>query len=76
MDFVEIAQLGGTVTTTAIFIWYLRDKNGKSERAQKGIVDAMDRVSRHQEVHTRVLMRIAQQHGLNSDSDNLMTGRE
>jgi hypothetical protein len=76
MEIVELAQLGGTVFTTALFIWYLRDKNGKSERAMKGVTDNLEKMATHQETHTRVLMRITQQHGLNDESNELMTGRK
>lgn len=76
MEIEAIAQLGGTVFTTALFIWYLRDKNGKSERAMKGVTDNLANIASHQETHTRVLMVITRQHGLNDESEELMTGRK
>ncbi len=73
---LKIAELGATVTTVALFIWYLYQKNGKHERAMQGVADALSKLHRSQEVHTRVLMRVARQHGHNNDADDLMGGVE
>jgi CHASE3 domain sensor protein len=70
-----IAQLGGTVFVVCVFVGYLVHKNGKSEKAMQRVADSLKTVNDAQEVHTRVLMRIAQQHGLSGDADDLMTGR-
>lgn len=73
--FSTVAQLGGTVFTVFMFLSYLIYKNGKSEKAMKGVTDTLDAINKSQQVHTRVLMRIADQHGLNRESDDLMIGR-
>lgn len=71
--FIEnIVQLGGTVTTTALFIWYLTNKNGKHERALKGVTDTLAAINASQEKHTRVLMNVSRTHGLRGDSEDLM----
>ena len=35
--FESIAQLGGTVATTALFIWYLYQRNGKQDDDVKNL---------------------------------------
>lgn len=74
MDLDALVQLGGTVVTVAIFIWYLRDKNGKQERAMDRITASLDNINTSQQTHTRVLMRVAKNHGLDEDADSLMVG--
>lgn len=72
----SVAQLGSTAFTVFLFIGYLIYKNGKSEKAMQRVADTLDKLHRSQEVHTRVLMRVARQHGQASDADDLMMGRE
>ena len=68
-----LAQLGGTVVVVALFIWYLRDRNGKQERALGEVTGALGELHKSQEIHTRVLMRVAKNHGHHDDADDLMT---
>lgn len=70
-----VAQLGGTVFTVCVFVWYLYQKNGKSERAMKSVTDSLERIHQSQEQHTRVLMRVAEQHGNHRDADELMSSK-
>jgi hypothetical protein len=72
MPWESIAQLGGTVTTVALFIWYLYQKNGKSERAMNKVFENLDRLSKAQERHTRVLINVSKAQGLEGDSDDLI----
>jgi len=69
MDITALAQLGGTVTTVALFIWYLMHKNSKAEKAQNQVADALNRVHDAQERHTKVLIRIMP---TAQDKDDLM----
>lgn len=72
MDFAQFAQLGGTVMTVALFIWYLINRNSKQERAMKGVTDALDNLHTAQETHTKVLMKVAGTHGLEEQVDKLI----
>lgn len=60
-----LSQLGGTIVTVIIFIWYMKDKNGKTEQVLKDIHKA-------QEKHSKILMHVAKNHGLDSDVDELI----
>jgi len=66
-----VAQLGGTVFTVALFIWYLMHKNGKHERAWKEVSDGLNHFRKAQEKHTRVLINVSKAHGLIGDADDL-----
>ena len=77
MDFdalSKLAELGGTVGTVALFIWYLYQRNGKQEKAMQRVAESLDKLHRSQEVHTRVLIRVARNHGNNGDADDLTEG--
>lgn len=75
MNLLELAQLGGTVATVGMFLWYLMQRNAKQERAMKDVTDRLEKVHQAQETHTRVLMKVADEHGLDGDADNLMKNK-
>lgn len=74
-----IAQLGGTVFVVIAFLWYLTQKNGKQERAHKEfvmsfneVVKAQRQLSDYLNTNTKVLMNVAERHGLDGDAKELM----
>ncbi len=69
---IELVGLGGTVVVVGLFLWYLRDRNGKQDAAMKGVADTLKEINQSQERHTRVLMRVANKSGLKDDADELM----
>lgn len=70
----QIVDLGGTVTTVGMFLWYLMHKNGKAEKAMEGITKALQTVHVSQERQTRVLIQVAKKHKLDKDADVLIEG--
>ena len=68
----RIIDLGGTVAVVGIFIWYLYNRNGKQERAMDKVADHLDTIGKNQARHTKVLIRVANNHGLKDDADDLM----
>lgn len=56
----NIADLGSQVAIVLIFLWYMRSRNGKMERVLTRIYEA-------QEEHTKVLRKVAQNRGVDSD---------
>lgn len=68
----NFSELGGVVVVVGMFLWYLIQRNGKSERALKEVTDSLTNVQKAQETHTKVLMRVAQNHNLPSEADDLM----
>lgn len=65
-------QLGGTVVTTGMFLWYLMHRNGKAERAMGKLFNGLEKLNESQERHTRVLINVAKSHKLSGDADDLM----
>ena len=65
-------EFGGTVFIVVAFIWYLRDRNGKQERAMGKVSDALDRVAQGQEKNTKVLIKVAMKHKLLDEADELI----
>lgn len=62
----QILDLGGTVAVVGGFLWYLRDKNGKTEKIQQQMLEAIER-------NTKVLIKVATKHGYMDDADELMS---
>ena len=60
-----VAQLGGTVAVVFAFLWYLRDRNGKLEKALTKLSESQDR-------NTKVLIKVAIKHKLIKDVDELI----
>jgi hypothetical protein len=50
---------------TGAFLFYLYIKNGRAEKMQQGMTDALER-------NTRVLIKVATKHGYMEDADDLM----
>lgn len=72
-DFIsQLFDLGGTVTTTGMFIWYLIHRNGKHDKAMTKLFDGLGALHKAQETHTRVLINVAKTHKLDGDADNLL----
>lgn len=63
--FQQFLDLGGTVAVVVAFIWYMRDRNGKQERA-------MHRMSEAVEKNTKVLIKVAVKHKLIKEVDELI----
>ena len=68
----RIIELGGTVVVVFGFLWYLRYRNNKQEKAMGRVVDALDTLHSSQERHTKILMRVADNHGMKSEVDDLI----
>lgn len=64
-DITTLAQLGGTVVTVAMFLWYMQSRNGKQE-------NVLDNIHKAQEQHTRVLLKVAENHGLDREVNKLI----
>ena len=60
-----VAQLGGTVAVVFAFLWYLRDRNGKLEKALTKLSESQDR-------NTKVLIKVSIKHKLIKDVDELI----
>lgn len=69
---LQAMQLGGTVFVVAIFIYYLIQRNGKTERSFKEVADTLKDVHKSQEQHTRVLIKISEKHGLRDSAEDLI----
>ena len=56
----QLADVGSQVAIVAIFIWYMKSRNGKQEKV-------LERLHKAQEAHTNILRQVAISHGLKKD---------
>jgi hypothetical protein len=57
---------------TGAFLVYLYIKNGRAEKVQMKVADALDKVNASQDRNTKVLIKVAQKHKLLDDADGLI----
>ena len=68
----SVVDLGGTVTVVGAFLWYLRDRNGRQEKAMHEVAVAQNKTTDVLDRNTRVLIKVAQKHNLLNDVDELI----
>lgn len=61
----SVIDLGGTVAVVGAFLWYLRDRNGRHERAMTKLSDSVDK-------NTKVLIKVAIKHKLIKEVNELI----
>ena len=61
----SLIDLGGTVTVVFAFLWYLRDRNGRQEKA-------LSEISKSLQKNTMILIKVAQKHKLIKEIDELI----
>lgn len=66
--FKQFIDLG----VTGAFLIYLYIKNGRAEKVQVKVAEALDRVNASQDRNTKVLIKVAQKHKLLDDADDLI----
>jgi hypothetical protein len=57
---------------TGAFLIYLYIKNGRAEKIQIKLAEALDKVNASQDRNTKVLIKVAQKHKLLDDADDLI----
>lgn len=65
--FKQFIDLG----VTGAFLIYLYIKNGRAEKVQMKVAEALDRVNHSQDRNTKVLIKVATKHKLLDDADEL-----
>lgn len=66
--FKQFIDLG----VTGAFLVYLYIKNGRAEKVQMKVAEALDKVHAGQDRNTRVLIKVAQKHKLLDEADELI----
>lgn len=66
--FKQFIDLG----VTGAFLIYLYIKNGRAEKVQVKVAEALDRVNASQDRNTKVLIKVAQKHKLLDEADDLI----
>lgn len=57
---------------TGAFLFYLYIKNGRAEKVQMKVAEALEKVNAGQDRNTKVLIKVAQKHKLLDEADDLI----